>query len=256
MLLSDLGVALRKARKERGLTLKQVGERAGVHFTTLSSLERGRVSEFGVRKLLRVAETLGLELVLRPEGQRYTLDDVARERVGLDKKADRPQERSEDALAGYEGHLGQRVTLQSVAKNTRNLGGGSSSKQDELNRRVDLAKGSNQPAGFLGSAPTRHQEVSKLSELVKSLDQGGLLNSVLTKNQELSNLSELAKSLDRGGLLNSVLTKNQELSKLSELAKSLEQGGLLARALRRPLHNPPNFDAVDDATVSKSKKSK
>jgi transcriptional regulator with XRE-family HTH domain len=83
MLLSELGTALRKARKERRLTLKQVAEQAGVHFTTLSSLERGTISELGVRKLLRVAETLGLELVLRPAGQRFTLDDVAKERGGL-----------------------------------------------------------------------------------------------------------------------------------------------------------------------------
>lgn len=101
MLLSELGAALRKARKERHLTLKQVAEQAGVHFTTLSSLERGTISELGVRKLLRVAETLGLELVLRPTGQRFTLDDVAKERAGqgVNKLAKKSMDQKDGLLA-------------------------------------------------------------------------------------------------------------------------------------------------------------
>lgn len=87
MQLSELGDALRKARKERHLTLKELASQSGLHFTTLSALERGAVSELGVRKIMRVAETLGLELVLKPVGQSYTLDDVAKER---NAKSDAP----------------------------------------------------------------------------------------------------------------------------------------------------------------------
>ena len=81
MLLTELGSVLREARKARKLTLQQLASRVGVHFTTLSALERGVISELGVRKILRIAEALGLELVLRPGGQRYTLDDLAKERA-------------------------------------------------------------------------------------------------------------------------------------------------------------------------------
>src|SRR3990172_8213853 len=81
MLLSELGSVLRQARKARKLTLQQVANQAAVHLTTLSALERGQVSDLGVRKVLRIAATLGLELVLRPAGQSYTLDDIARERT-------------------------------------------------------------------------------------------------------------------------------------------------------------------------------
>ncbi len=78
--LSDLGTVLKNARKQRKLTLQELSAQTGVHYTTLSELERGRMTEFGVRKLMRVAATLGLELNLRPAGQPYTLDDVASER--------------------------------------------------------------------------------------------------------------------------------------------------------------------------------
>lgn len=80
MVLSDLGTVLKNARKQRKLTLQELSAQTGVHYTTLSELERGRMTEFGVRKLMRVAATLGLELNLRPTGQPYTLDDVASER--------------------------------------------------------------------------------------------------------------------------------------------------------------------------------
>lgn len=80
MVLSDLGTVLKNARKQRKLTLQDLSAQTGVHYTTLSELERGRMTEFGVRKLMRVAATLGLELNLRPAGQSYTLDDVASER--------------------------------------------------------------------------------------------------------------------------------------------------------------------------------
>ena len=80
MVLSDLGAVLKNARKQRKLTLQELSAQTGVHYTTLSELERGRMTEFGVRKLMRVAATLGLELNLRPTGQSYTLDDVASER--------------------------------------------------------------------------------------------------------------------------------------------------------------------------------
>ena len=79
MVLTELGAALRNARKQRKLTLQELSAQTGVHYSTLSELERGRMTEFGVRKLMRVAATLGLELNLRPSGQPYTLDDVASE---------------------------------------------------------------------------------------------------------------------------------------------------------------------------------
>lgn len=98
MLLSELGSLLRQARRARNLTLQQVARQAGVHFTTLSALERGQVSDLGVRKVLRVAETLGLELVLRPTGHRYTLDDVAKERAGASVSSEYKPDRARNVL--------------------------------------------------------------------------------------------------------------------------------------------------------------
>jgi len=159
MLLSELGAVLRKARKERRLTLKQVAEQAGVHFTTLSSLERGTISELGVRKLLRVAETLGLELVLRPTGQRFTLDDVAKERAGqgVNKLAKKPMDQKGGLLASE------------------------MAKQLEANKLAELVKSLNQQTGLLGSAmPNQLAELYKQAELAKSMDQkDGLLARAL-----------------------------------------------------------------------------
>jgi transcriptional regulator with XRE-family HTH domain len=159
MLLSELGAALRKARKERRLTLKQVAEQAGVHFTTLSSLERGKISELGVRKLLRVAETLSLELVLRPTGQRFTLDDVAKERAGqgVNKLAKKPLDKKGGLLASE------------------------MAKQLEANKLAELVKAANQQTGLLGSAmPNQLADLLRQAELAKSMDQkGGLLARAL-----------------------------------------------------------------------------
>lgn len=97
--LLELGKAIRDSRKAKNLTLRDVANLAGVHFTTLSALERGAVSELGIRKVQRVAETLGLELVLRPKGRRYTLDDIARERANPAKN-EAPKHRNRRGLIG------------------------------------------------------------------------------------------------------------------------------------------------------------
>jgi hypothetical protein len=43
---------------------------------TLSRLERGDLDDIGSRRLLRVAEYLGLQLVVRPAGHGMTLEEA------------------------------------------------------------------------------------------------------------------------------------------------------------------------------------
>ncbi|MCY7387891.1 MAG: helix-turn-helix transcriptional regulator [Burkholderiales bacterium] len=107
MSIAEIGATLRQARKAKKLTLKQLAQQSGVHFTTLSALERGTIPELGVRKLLRVAETLGLELTLRPYGQRYTLDDLAAERATITRsvQADPPPLAKELRLTSHKSEL-------------------------------------------------------------------------------------------------------------------------------------------------------
>ena len=59
------------------MTLKDLAQKSGVHWVTLSRFENGN-TDLGVRKLNRVAQALGLQLTLRETQQGYTLDDLAK----------------------------------------------------------------------------------------------------------------------------------------------------------------------------------
>lgn len=59
----DLGSALRRARKARGLRLEDVALGAGVGIRFVSELERGKAT-VRLAETLRVAATLGVKLAL------------------------------------------------------------------------------------------------------------------------------------------------------------------------------------------------
>lgn len=73
----ELGQQLKLARKEKGLTLRELATVAGVHLVTLSRFENG-LTDLGARKLNRLAHALGRELTLTPAQRGYTLDDLAK----------------------------------------------------------------------------------------------------------------------------------------------------------------------------------
>lgn len=81
MNIDEIRQAVRRRRKEKGLTQRELATRAGVHPITLSNFERGHASDIGVRKLDRILEQLGLQLVVRPIQAGRTLDDLERERL-------------------------------------------------------------------------------------------------------------------------------------------------------------------------------
>lgn len=56
--MSDYGTALRAARHERGLTLRDLAARLGVSITHLSDVERGRRGLFSLERTLFVAKRL------------------------------------------------------------------------------------------------------------------------------------------------------------------------------------------------------
>lgn len=76
MTLQEIGQAIRIARKARGHTLQAVATALGMGIATLSRLERGDLDDIGARRLLRVAEYLDLQLVVRPAGHGMTLDEA------------------------------------------------------------------------------------------------------------------------------------------------------------------------------------
>lgn len=76
MTLTEIGQALRAARKQRGFTLQKVADDLGMSIATISRLERGDLDDIGVRRLLRVAEYVGLQLLVRPAGFGMTLEEA------------------------------------------------------------------------------------------------------------------------------------------------------------------------------------
>lgn len=74
--LDALGRALAQARRDRGLTQKELAALCGLGQSTLARFETGGVAEFGARKLLRLLEVLGYELAFTPRQAGFTLDDA------------------------------------------------------------------------------------------------------------------------------------------------------------------------------------
>ena len=62
---TEIGIAVRRARKEAGLTQQQLGELAGVSDRTLRDIESGAGSP-ALRTVLTVAAVLGLQVTVTP----------------------------------------------------------------------------------------------------------------------------------------------------------------------------------------------
>lgn len=64
--IKELGEALSSRRQALGLKQGDVAKLSGITQESLSRLERGRVAEFGSRKILAILEVLGLEISFEP----------------------------------------------------------------------------------------------------------------------------------------------------------------------------------------------
>lgn len=78
-MLLDIGNKIRAARKQRGLSQAELARMLSMSRSTISQIESGRVQEIGVRKLMRLMDSLGLELGVRPAGSPPTLEDLQEE---------------------------------------------------------------------------------------------------------------------------------------------------------------------------------
>lgn len=79
-MLFEIGQQIKEARKQRKMPQAELAMLLGMSRTTIGQIENGTVQEIGVRKLLRILETLGLELRVRPAGRPPTLDELREER--------------------------------------------------------------------------------------------------------------------------------------------------------------------------------
>lgn len=80
--IHELGEAVATRRRSLGLKQGDVAARAGVSAESLSRFERGKLAEFGSRKLLAVLAALGMELEFAEVKASGSLDELRRERGG------------------------------------------------------------------------------------------------------------------------------------------------------------------------------
>ncbi|MEO5737042.1 MAG: helix-turn-helix transcriptional regulator [Variovorax sp.] len=78
--LPDLGRAVARLRKERGMTQKELAVLSGLGQSTLARFETGGVAEFGSRKLMRLLEVMDYEMSYVPMNRSFTLDDALADR--------------------------------------------------------------------------------------------------------------------------------------------------------------------------------
>jgi len=78
----ELGAAVATRRRNLGLKQGDVATRAGIAQEVLSRFERGKLAEFGSRKLLAVLAALGMEVQFAEIGASGSLDELRRERGG------------------------------------------------------------------------------------------------------------------------------------------------------------------------------
>jgi transcriptional regulator with XRE-family HTH domain len=74
--LAELGRQVAHSRRQRKLSQSELAAAVGLSRQTISSLERGDITDLGIRKVLRLLDALDLTLVVRPLNHLVTLDDL------------------------------------------------------------------------------------------------------------------------------------------------------------------------------------
>jgi len=78
--IQEIGELLHRRRKTLGLSQQQVAGTNGMSRVTLSRFENGKLPEIGIRKVMAICATLGLELTVKDASQRPTLQELITER--------------------------------------------------------------------------------------------------------------------------------------------------------------------------------
>ncbi|MEI8186454.1 MAG: helix-turn-helix domain-containing protein [Chlorobiaceae bacterium] len=77
--IEEIGKQLRARRRALGMSQIEVAALNRINRVTLSRLENGKVPEIGIRKVMAICATLGLELTIKVVSQRPTLQDLVNE---------------------------------------------------------------------------------------------------------------------------------------------------------------------------------
>lgn len=78
MNMIELGAKLREARLQRNLSQEELGAPLGMSRSTISGIETGKVTEVGIRKVMAICASLGLELYVEAKHRYPTLPELQR----------------------------------------------------------------------------------------------------------------------------------------------------------------------------------
>ena len=103
--LEYIAAGLKRAREDRGLSQRELGERVGVPQSHISKIEKGAVN-LRVSSLIELARVLGLELVLVPRKSVPAVNSIVRSITGAVRPLDPDSRAVLDALK----RLQQKIT--------------------------------------------------------------------------------------------------------------------------------------------------
>jgi len=78
--MNEFGQAIFARRKLMKMTQATLAASNGMSRATISNLENGKLPELGLRKVMAICATLGLELELKEAASRPTLRDLVKEK--------------------------------------------------------------------------------------------------------------------------------------------------------------------------------
>ena len=82
MSLTEMGQAVRDARRLLRLSQAALAQELGMSRATLSAFETGKINELGIRKVMLICMRVGLEMSVAPRRQYPTLQELRRSRNG------------------------------------------------------------------------------------------------------------------------------------------------------------------------------
>ena len=77
--LHEIGLMIANTRKKNGFTQAEIASKLGMSRATISGIENGNINEIGIRKILSILMTLGLEIQIQEKTSRPTLQQLLKE---------------------------------------------------------------------------------------------------------------------------------------------------------------------------------
>ena len=77
--LKELGLQIKKYRKENSISQSKICDDLKISRATLSSLENGRGVDVGIKKVMQILDYLGYEICIKEKSLFPTLEDLRNE---------------------------------------------------------------------------------------------------------------------------------------------------------------------------------